>query len=468
MRFPVSSRRIEDADMADPVLDLSQPIKPLVFDPGRNEWILKQRKTPATLCVDTKNECQVPEVTETEFLGNDGKMHYQRVAHYRLQNRWGDEVQEEGSITASRLPGPTNGGLDLDPRTRWVITGTPLPTFATKTDDGDLELRLRIVFALAIPKVGPQVGEDLINMLKDPATIVMFVAGIIGFIAVHLSSPTGIGALIAFIMDVITAAFIGFTLGRQAIPFFKAFLDFLELVVDGETDEDLDQAATFLAQMISIIAVTAITIAATVILKRVFSTLRARAPAKVKGPIKDAPPLKRRFWWVPSDPIGSQVALTEINGALLKDAKVLEAAKAAWKESYVNYRTRFEQGFFIVEEADGSLGVIRWTKGAENHITMPAVEPRPGRGAFFQGKKVRGTLHTHPIGPSDAAASGNPKLSTVPSKADGVMADTLFRESKGSIVGEHYVVAGDNVYVYDHAQGGRFALVGRRIDILGR
>src|SRR5262249_30625367 len=159
------------------------------------------------------------------------------------------------------------------------------------------------------------------------------------------------------------------------IPFLKATVDFLEATLDGESDEQLDEAATFLAQMISILAVTAVTIAAEAVLKNFFSAMRAKAPSVTKQPIKDPPPMKPEFWMDPADPIAAApVALSEIRAGLIKDANVRQAAKQAFRESFKNVRTRIEQGFFIVEEADGSLGTIRWPATATDRITPPAVE----------------------------------------------------------------------------------------------
>lgn len=448
------------------VIDLSKPIKPIVFDPGTNEFILKQRDIPG-LKVGTTDVYwpQASPVTETEYLLN-GKMFYRRVVHHRERDRIGDEVTDNIEIKTSRLPGPTNGGLDLDPRTRWIITGSPLPPFTSKFPGLDLEERLRIIMARAAMQLPDTISKDFVAMLTDPVTIGLFVAGVVGFIAVHVSSVTGIGAVVALVMDCISAAVVAVTLGKQAIPFLKATLDFLAAAVDAETDEELDEAATFLAQMISIIAILAVTVAVTAIFKGLFSLMADRAERMVKAPVKKPSPMKRKFYWIETDPIGPEVAAGQIKASFIKDPAVIKAAKQAFAESRVNYRTRFEQGFFIVEEADGSLSTIRWPKGGTDHITVPATETRIGRGVFFQGKKVRGTVHTHPIFSEDRIASGNPKLSSMPSKADGVMADILFRESKGSIAGEHYVVAGDLVYVFDHQS--RFSVIGKRFDVIGR
>jgi hypothetical protein len=452
----------------DNVIDLSKPVKPIIFDPGTNEFILKQRDTPGLRAGTTEFYWPAASpVTETEFLLN-GKMFYRRVVHHQERDRLGDEIIENVEIHGSRLPGPTNGGLDQDPRLRWILTGSPIPPFVSKFPGLDLEERLRVIMARAAGRLNGQVSDDFIAMLKDPVTITLFVLGVTGFVAVHLSSATGIGGVIALVTDVIAVLIVSFTLGMNAIPFFRAFIDFLSAAVDGETDEELDEAAKFLAQMISIIVIAAGTALVVVIFKGAFLLLSDKAARMLKVPLKPPAPLKRKFWWVETDPLASApVALTGFRATLIKRLEVIKAAKTAFEKSYKNYRARIEHGFFIVEEADGSLSTIDWPPGGSDHITMPATETRPGRGVFFNGKKVRGTVHTHPVFPTDAIAGGNAKINTFPSKADGKMADILFRESKGANVGEHYVIAGDNVYVFDHVDGGRFAIVGKRADVIG-
>jgi hypothetical protein len=355
-----------------------------------------------------------------------------------------------------------------------MVTGSPLPTFTSKNPGLDLELRLRIIMAKAALKLTDTMRDEFVNMLKDPVTIGLFVAGLVSFVAVHASAPTGIGAVVALVVDCAAAAVTGFTLGRQAIPFLKATVDFLEATLDGESDEQLDEAATYLAQMISIVVATAATVAATAVLKNFFRVMKSEAPSVTKQPIKDPPPMKREFWMDAGSPIAREpVALNLFKAALIKDPAVLRAAKQAYRESFKSGRVfvkRMEQGFFIVEEADGSLGTIRWpTSGEVDRIKMPKTELRIGRGSFYDGKKVRGTVHTHPMTATDGAAIGNPmgfEWFTGPSEADGAMADQLFRESKGAIDGEHYVVSGDAVFVFDHRK--QFAIVGGHTRILGR
>ena len=65
-------------------------------------------------------------------------------------------------------PGPTNGGLDLSEKDRWLITGSPFVQFRFKDPILDLEARLRKIILRTIPKVGPELATQLIAMLEGP------------------------------------------------------------------------------------------------------------------------------------------------------------------------------------------------------------------------------------------------------------------------------------------------------------
>jgi hypothetical protein len=68
----------------------------------------------------------------------------------------------------------------------------------------------------------------------------------------------------------------------------------------------------------------------------------------------------------------------------------------AWLESQPGTTTAHEEGGFVLRNADGSLGVERWSRGAQNEILVP---PHPG------GKRgdlpIVATFHTHPNPGSD-------------------------------------------------------------------
>jgi hypothetical protein len=439
---------------------------PIIIDPGKNEWILKQHEIPG-VC-DAQGNCFIESSTETEFL-KDGKMYYRRVQHVRnpYLGRY-DYVDEIRPIQTSRLPGPTNGGLDLDPKDRWILTGSPFPTFRFLAPELNLELRLRLILARAMPKVGPAVGRDILAMLQDPVVIALFVAGVISFILMH--TATGPGVIVALILDCISAAVIGYTLGKNAIPFIQGLLRFLELVADAQNAEEIDEAAECLANMISILVITAATIAITIVLKGIFNALKTKGPATAGKPLNEPKPIKRPFYMNPKDPIGPEVPLSRFGGGrLMKIPKVIQAARQAYRESLIDFFTRQEQGFYIVEEADGSTGTVRWkAPGQLDSIKPTDPVSIEGQGLFIEGKKIRGTVHTHPVDATEIHGFGDIKEYTGPSKGDGLLAKELngLNAKFGGAPLEHYVVSGDSVYQFSDTAD--HAVVGPRTQVLGQ
>jgi hypothetical protein len=447
-----------------PPIDLN--FKPIVIDPGKNEWILKQHEIPGTC--DAQGNCFISSSTETEFL-KDGKMYYRRVDHIRNPYLgYYDYTAEVRPIQTSRLPGPTNGGLDLDPKDRWILTGSPFPSFRFLAPELGLELRLRLILARAMPKVGPAVGRDILAMLQDPVVIGLFVAGVISFILMH--TATGPGVIVALALDCISAAVIGFTLGRNAIPFLQALLRFLELVADAQNADEIDEAAECLANMISILVITAATIIITVALKGIFNALKTKGPGTTGKPINQPNPIKRPFWMNPKEPIGPEVPVARFGGArLMKVPEVIRAAKQAFKESMIDFFTRQEQGFYIVENPDGTVGTVRWkAPGQLDSIKPTDPEIRPGQGLFIEGKRIRGTVHTHPVDATEIHGFGDVKEYTGPSKGDGALAKELNdanAKAKGPPL-EHYVVSGDSVYQFSDTPD--HAVVGPRLQVIGQ
>ena len=55
--------------MSGDILDLSKAIKPIIIDPGKNEWVLKERNTPGIGKSGIYNKFFfISPITETEFL----------------------------------------------------------------------------------------------------------------------------------------------------------------------------------------------------------------------------------------------------------------------------------------------------------------------------------------------------------------------------------------------------------------
>jgi hypothetical protein len=75
----------------------------------------------------------------------------------------------------------------------------------------------------------------------------------------------------------------------------------------------------------------------------------------------------------------------------LEDEGICVQLLRAWQESQPGTPTAHEEGGFVLRQADGSLIVERWPRGAQNEIAVP---PHPG------GKRgdstIVATFHTHP------------------------------------------------------------------------
>jgi hypothetical protein len=448
---------------------MTEPInlnfKPIIIDPGKNEWILKQREF-AGITAGTTGFYFASPVTEEEFLRN-GKKYYRRIIHHKEINRTGDEVEEvEIPRTASRLPGPTNGGLDLDDKSRWILTGSPFPTFRFKQPALDLEVRLRKIILRAIPKVGAdEIANDLINMLKDPVTIGLLVAGGASWVALHYGGPPG--AAVALALDCISAAVIIVVLGKAAVAFFQALLGFLDAIADAQNDAELDAGAEALAAMIKIVAEAGITIAAAILLKRIFGGLKSKAPGKLGRTVDEVPPKVRKVKPLRQQ-TGKPLSIVELGRlncrSLVKLPRLKEALKKVWRDSESdNMFSRREQGGYIVENADGTLDFERWPVDGEiNEIQPPPVTGPSGEPvAFFRNRRVRGSVHTHP----------NPRVNefgeravTEPSAGDGEFAKKFNKDT--GVEGDNYVIAADGqVYAFDHL--GQAARVGSRVSIIG-
>jgi hypothetical protein len=225
----------------------SVKIQPIVIDFGKNEWTLKQRD------MQMRSMSGEPiTVHEVEFL-RKGVKYYRKVIHMESSFIAKDLVEEVViPMTATRLPGPTNGALDLDPRDLWLLTGRPLPQFRSKSQPPNLEARLRRIIISAGIRLGPNFGQELVDILVDTALIGLLLTLIVMWIAAHCAS--GPLVVIPLIIDALGAIALGFTLGVYTWAFFQALWDFMAAITDGQTNEELDAGAEGLAQMIRILA----------------------------------------------------------------------------------------------------------------------------------------------------------------------------------------------------------------------
>jgi hypothetical protein len=77
--------------------------------------------------------------------------------------------------------------------------------------------------------------------------------------------------------------------------------------------------------------------------------------------------------------------------SVLDDVTVRGLLLQAWQESHPGTTAAHEEGGFVLRNVDGSLGVERWPRGAQNEILVPP-HPAGKRGNLT----IVATYHTHP------------------------------------------------------------------------
>jgi hypothetical protein len=77
--------------------------------------------------------------------------------------------------------------------------------------------------------------------------------------------------------------------------------------------------------------------------------------------------------------------------AILGDPVVRAALQQAWRESQPGPTGGHEEGGFILREPTSRLWVLRWPRGNQNSIDLPA---HPG--CTVSGSDIIMTFHTHP------------------------------------------------------------------------
>lgn len=82
--------------------------------------------------------------------------------------------------------------------------------------------------------------------------------------------------------------------------------------------------------------------------------------------------------------------------AILSNAIVRSTLKQAWNDSSPGQTSGHEEGGFIVKAEDGSLIVVRWSKGQQDAIQVP-----PHENCATEGLEIVATFHTHPNTGSD-------------------------------------------------------------------
>jgi hypothetical protein len=106
----------------------------------------------------------------------------------------------------------------------------------------------------------------------------------------------------------------------------------------------------------------------------------------------------------------------------------------AWQRSQTDDpQQRHEEGGYVVEEIDGTLGVCEWPRGAGAFI-VPPVRAFDGT---YQGRPVVGEYHTHPNPTVDEQGR---HWAQEPSEAD------LIGIQQAQYSGDSYVVSRGRVY----------------------
>ena len=76
---------------------------------------------------------------------------------------------------------------------------------------------------------------------------------------------------------------------------------------------------------------------------------------------------------------------------LLDRPEIRQAFQKAWSDSQPGITGGHEEGGFILVDDDGSVSVVRWQRGEQNRILVPA---HPS--CKFRGYEITATFHTHP------------------------------------------------------------------------
>jgi len=81
---------------------------------------------------------------------------------------------------------------------------------------------------------------------------------------------------------------------------------------------------------------------------------------------------------------------------VLRNADVRASLQQAWTDSDPGLTGGHEEGGFIVNDTDGNLKVIRWSKGSKDTIQVP-----PHKDCVMDDIEIIASFHTHPNTGSD-------------------------------------------------------------------
>lgn len=156
-----------------------------------------------------------------------------------------------------------------------IVITVPAP-YALDTVEG----RLQEVLRRALPKLAPEVREQL-EALITPAAVAIMAATLVAWVAGHFF---GVGEAIDVVLLVLGVA----AIGLAVFAGLEHFYGFAHGVVYGKTDEEFEAAAEHFAEAVAVLGIQA-----------VLGLLFKGAPKSFKGnPIKlGTPPPIRKGWW---------------------------------------------------------------------------------------------------------------------------------------------------------------------------
>jgi proteasome lid subunit RPN8/RPN11 len=76
---------------------------------------------------------------------------------------------------------------------------------------------------------------------------------------------------------------------------------------------------------------------------------------------------------------------------ILNNAAVRDALREAWQDSHPGASGGHEEGGFVLQDAAGELSVVRWPRGEQNTILVPAHD-----GCKMGEGEIVASFHTHP------------------------------------------------------------------------
>jgi len=162
----------------------------------------------------------------------------------------------------------------------------------------------------------------------------------------------------------------------------------------------------------------------------------SRRPARQKKPVSKSPPKPESGKEAPKaeakKPGASAKPVRPID-----DPAIKKGMREAWTASQASDPAkRHEEGGYIVENKDGTLGVEKWPRGKGASITPPS---RDASGQY-NGKKVLGEFHTHPNPPVDETGK---KWNQGGHRGDW---DGIAGENYS---GDSYIISDKNIYTVD-------------------